>query len=278
MQFNWYQIRQFPGFYAAADTRYQLHSPFLFELANSVLEDQRWYYAFSDIETLRRKMLHSDLVLDMSDYGRVALGEKPIARRVPVRHLAEVAASNADQGQFLFRLIQWLQPQRILELGASVGIGTMYMAAAAPKAQIHTLEGSADCARVATANLEILGLHQHCTVHQGPFEATLPPVLQTLGQVDLIFFDGHHQMEATRFYFGQCLPFIHEQSVLVFDDIHWSAGMNAAWKEIQDHPKVTLTVDCFDLGLVFFNPDFKAKQHVRLVPTRWKPWKSAHLE
>ena len=278
LQFNWYQARQFPGFYAAADTKYQLHSPFVFELANAVLEDERWYYAFSDIERLRQKMRNSDVQLELTDLGSVPIGGAPQQRRVSVRQLVRVAASSPEQGRFLFRLVQWLKPKRILELGTSLGIGTMYLAAAAREAQLFSLEGSSDCAHVATANLEIMGLQQHTNVLAGPFRDTLPTALRELQPIDLAFFDGHHQQAATLEYFEHCLPCLQHQSVFVFDDIYWSAGMQAAWKQIQEHPKVTLTVDCFELGLVFFNPDFKSKQHFKIVPTRWKPWKTAQLK
>lgn len=60
MQILWYRFRQFLNFYRQAATKYQLHSPFVFELANAVLEDTRWYYAFRDVEALRRRMLDSD--------------------------------------------------------------------------------------------------------------------------------------------------------------------------------------------------------------------------
>ncbi len=28
--------------------------------------------------------------------------------------------------------------------------------------------------------------------------------------------------------------------------------MKAAWEEIKLHPKVTVTIDCFEMGIVFF--------------------------
>jgi len=273
LQKHWQQLRQFSGFYLAADTKFQVHSPFVFELVNAVLEDRRWYYAFSDVEALRAKMLASKLVIELADYGAAPIGSPPLHRRVPVKQLARKAASSPLQGQWLFRLAQWLKPRSILELGAALGIGTMYLAAAAREATIFALEGSPDCAHIARTNLELMGLDQHVRVQTGPFQETLPASLRDLQQLDLIFFDGHHRADATLTYFEQCLPYVHAQTVLVVDDLYWSADMTAAWKQIQQHPQVTLTVDCFELGFVFFNPDFKFKQHFKLLPSRWKPWK-----
>lgn len=273
LQINWYAARQFLRFYASAQTRYQVHSPFVFEWANAVLEDRRWYYAFDDIEHIRTKMLGSPLVLDVPDYGAAAPAGGPVRRQVRLDQLARTASSPAIQGRRLFRLVRWLRPTRMLELGTSVGVGALYLASAAQKARLITLEGSEACAHVARANLEILGLQDAAQVITGPFNDTLKRMLGELGQVDLVFFDGHHLTDATLRYFELCVEHAHHGSVFVFDDIYWSAGMQQAWNSIQAHARVRLTIDCFDLGFAFFNPAIKTKQHFRLAPGWWKPWK-----
>jgi hypothetical protein len=40
--------------------------------------------------------------------------------------------------------------------------------------------------------------------------------------------------------------------------------MESAWKSIQNHPSVTLSIDLFFIGIVFFNDDFKVKQDFTL--------------
>lgn len=273
MHFFWYRIKQFLRFYLAADTRYQVHSPFVFEFANAVLEDDRWFYAFDDAEAIRRRMLNSDVNLNMNDYGASDDGMTAVQKPIPLRRITRLAASSPAQGRRLFRLAEWLKPERMLELGTSVGIGAMYLAAAAREARLLSLEGSEACTHVARANLGILGLNHRADVIQGAFSDTLPRALQSLGQIDLAFFDGHHRKVPTIAYFEQCLSHVHERSVLVFDDIYWSPEMTAAWEQIKQHPRVTFSIDCYDLAFVFFNPDMKEKQHFRLLPSAWKPWK-----
>jgi predicted O-methyltransferase YrrM len=79
--------------------------------------------------------------------------------------------------------------------------------------------------------------------------------------VDLLFVDGNHRKEATLEYFNIFLEKATPQSIFIFDDIHWSKEMEEAWKLIQQHNSVTLTIDLFFLGMVFFSKDFKVKQH-----------------
>jgi len=273
LQINFRQLAPFLRFYASANTRYQVHSPFVFEWVNAVLEDRRWYYAFEDIEAVRREMLASPITLEVADFGAAASDGIPVVKQIPVRSLARRAASSPCQGRLLFRTAQWLRPQRILELGTSVGIGTMYLAAASRNARLITLEGSETIAHVARTNLGILDLHHHAEVISGSFRETLGPALEALGQVDFVFFDGHHREAATLDYFERCLPYCHAGSVLAFDDIYWSAEMTAAWEKVKQHDRVALTIDCFDLCFVFLNPEIGPKQHFRLAPLKWKPWK-----
>jgi predicted O-methyltransferase YrrM len=75
--------------------------------------------------------------------------------------------------------------------------------------------------------------------------------------------DGHHAKEPTLDYFELCLQHSHNDTVLVLDDIHWSQGMEAAWSAIKAHPRVTVTIDLYSLGLVFLRSE-QAREHFRL--------------
>lgn len=254
------------SFYRQAVTKYQLHSPFVFELAVAVLENRRWYYAYRDVEMLRRKMLESDVRLSITDYGTGA------SRHASVRQVARTAGSPVRQGRLLFLLAEWAAPSTMLELGTSLGISAMYLASGKRSARFISLEGCADCAQVARTNLDILQL-KNAEVHTGPFAETLPAALQTLQTLDFVFFDGDHRLESTLRYFEQCLTRAHAKTVFVFDDMHWSPEMAQAWDRLKQHPSVTLSVDFFDVSLVFINPEFHEKQHFNIVPKAWKPWK-----
>jgi predicted O-methyltransferase YrrM len=263
-----YQINQFLQFYAKAVTRYQIHSPFVFDLVQAVLEDDRYYYAYRDVEAIRAAMLHSDALLQVTDYG--AGGQYGRHSTRPLRQIAANAASRPRQGRMLFRLIQHFRPDKILELGASVGVSTMYIAAAARQARLIALEGCPQTAAVCRTNLDALGL-TNADIQTGAFDTTLTPALQQLDQVDWVFFDGDHRPEPTLRYFETCLGHAHGQTVFVFDDVYWSPGMTRAWEVVQNHPGVRLTVDFFDLSLAFIRPEFRGKQHICVIPAQWKP-------
>ena len=148
----------------------------------------------------------------------------------------------------------------ILELGTSLGITTSYLASANPAAQITTMEGASAVAAVAKDNFNKLGLN-NIRVVEGNFDHTLTDTLTTMPVIDLAFLDGNHRYEPTVRYFRQILPHLHDHSIVILDDIHWSAEMEQAWDEVRGMEEVTLSIDLFFIGLVFFRKEQKEKQH-----------------
>jgi predicted O-methyltransferase YrrM len=136
-------------------------------------------------------------------------------------------------------------------LGTSLGISTIYLAMGLPQGHITTIEGCPRTAELAANNFNILGL-TNIDLITGSFEKKLPDLLEHLAKIDLVFIDGNHRKEPVLHYFYQCLQHIHDDSVIIFDDIHWSKEMEEAWKVIREHPSVTITIDLFRMGLVFF--------------------------
>ncbi|RFS19754.1 class I SAM-dependent methyltransferase [Chitinophaga silvatica] len=248
-------------YYFTAGNRHDVHSPFVFSLIEEVLRDKKQYPAFKEIEQLRQQLLKSDETLIVTDLGAGSIVSAGNERKV--KDITRYAAKQPKFGQLFFRLIQYLQPKRILELGTSMGLSTAYMAKAAPQAQVTTIEGCPNIAARAAKNFQALNIH-NITQVTGNFDTVLPEVLKQIQLADWVYIDGNHRKEPTVSYFLQCLQYVDEYSVLIFDDIHWTPDMEEAWHTIQQHPQVTYTIDLFFIGLVFFRKDFKVKQHFTL--------------
>lgn len=243
---------KFLNYRLRAKSRHGVHSPFVYELIDSVIPEEGTFYSWEKIEALRSKLLSSDEVITVKDFGA---GSKVFATNErPVKGIAKHVLQPADRGQVLFRLVNHFKPESILELGTSLGITTLYLAAPNPNAQVTTLEGCPNILAVAKKQFEQFGATNIATL-EGKFSDNLPTVLAALQQLDFAFIDGHHAKEPTLNYFHQCLAKTHNDSVLVFDDIHWSDEMEEAWEEIKSHPEVTVTIDMFYFGLVFFRKE-----------------------
>ena len=157
-------------------------------------------------------------------------------------------------------MVRQYQPTTILELGTSLGISTSYLSLANPGASIITMEGASSIAAKARQNFNTLKL-QNISIEEGNFDQTLSAVVSQISLLDIAFIDGNHRREPTESYFGQLLPKTHNDSILIFDDIHWSHGMEQAWETIKQHPSVRCTIDLFFIGIALFRQEFKEKQH-----------------
>jgi predicted O-methyltransferase YrrM len=235
-----------------------MHSPFVFQFILHVLNNRSGYSSPEMIEQLRKTLMQNRRLLEIDDFGAGSRVAKQKKRTVA--ELAGTALKPKKYAQLLFRLVKHYQPQTMLELGTSLGITTSYLASANPSARLVTIEGSKAIAEVAAENFYRLGLN-NIRQRIGNFDDLLPAETTGASPLDLAYIDGNHRYEPTINYFHQLLPVLHNNSILVFDDIHWSAEMEKAWEEIKQHPSVQCTVDIFFLGFVFFRKEFKEKQH-----------------
>lgn len=234
------------------------HSPFIFSFITKVLNDKTAYAGYNKVELLRKQLLENHTVLTIEDFGAGSTMDKSNQRTVS--SIAKNAAKPKKFGQLLFRAVKYYQPRTILELGTSLGVTTSYLASANPAAIITTMEGAKEVAAVARANFAATGL-QNISIIEGNFDDTLAAVVNGLGSVDFCFIDGNHRREPTERYFQQLLPITHNDSIFIFDDIHWSSEMEQAWDTIRSHPAVRCSVDLFFIGIVFFREEFHEKQH-----------------
>lgn len=235
-----------------------VHSPFVFDFITNVLNDDRHFYAYTSVEELRAKLLTDPLEITIEDFGAGSRVKKTNHRKI-----SDIAASSLKPkkyGQLLFRIADHYSPSKILELGTSLGITTAYLASAKENVQVITMEGAPEIAKLATSNFKTLGLN-HIEMICGNFDDTLAGAIDTAGSIDLAFIDGNHRYEPTIRYFKQLLPVMHDHSMIIFDDIHWSKEMEQAWEEIKKNPAVTLSVDLFFIGIILFRKENKAKQH-----------------
>jgi predicted O-methyltransferase YrrM len=235
-----------------------VHSPFVFDFIIHVLNDKKKYDCYSKIESIRKELLINNKVIEVEDFG-AGSATLPFKNRV-VKDIADSSLKSRKYAQLLFRISKYYGAQTIVELGTSFGITTSYFASANSDSKIFTFEGAKNIAKIAKENFEKLGL-KNIEFFEGDFAKTIAANKDRLPNIDLLFVDGNHRKEATLEYFNFFVRKAGNNSIFIFDDIHWSEGMEEAWKEIQSHEAVTLTIDLFFIGLVFFSKDFIVKQH-----------------
>lgn len=225
--------------------------------------DDNSYYSFPLIEQQRARLLRSTGTLMQTDYGT---GAASAAAPVVQRRVADIARTHLESpktAQLLFRLVNYLtvterRPLTIVELGTSLGITTAYLASPSPVNAVLTFEGAQEVADVARNVWRELKL-TNITPVIGNIDTTLAQHCPE--QIDVAYMDANHTYEATMRYFRQLLPAVREHTIIVVDDIYHSPEMTRAWHDIQSQPQVTSTLDCYTVGLVFFNRHYIRKHY-----------------
>ncbi len=235
-----------------------VHSPFVFEFIKFILNDKEVYSCYDKIEVLRKQLLKDKTVIDVEDFGAGSTIIK--TKKRIVKNIASSSLKPKKYSRLLFRMVQYYDRKNVLELGTSLGITTAYIASAKNIPIVTSMEGSGNIANIARQSFALLRL-QNIEIIEGDFDETLPQFLSINKKIDFAFLDGNHRKTPTLQYFDQLLLSTNEQTILVFDDIHWSKEMEEAWEIIKQHDAVTLTIDLFFIGIVFLRKDFKVKQH-----------------
>jgi hypothetical protein len=242
-------------------------------LENDVTPVEKIWIA--QIERLRKAFNSSSKKISIQDYGagdaKFNLSENEMEQgRTIIRTVREVCLSNSKPyfwSFFLFKLIRELKPSTCLELGTCLGISAAFQATALKlnqSGQLITLEGSEMLASLAKEGFQLLNL-DNVQVVVGRFQDTLNQVLHQNTPIDYAFIDGHHDEKATWAYYEQILPFLAAKSVLVFDDISWSTGMQRAWQKIETDPRVKFSLDLSQVGVCIISDQISTKQSYKLT-------------
>ncbi len=253
-----YQIIQYIKFFLKSTNQHGVHSPFVYNLVTQCFYDNTKYLEYKNIEAYRKSLLKNKSTIKVTDLGVGSSKIKSTTRSIS--KMAKHAGTPLQRAKLLFRLVQYFKSKHILELGTSLGIASQAMRLGNTEATIISIEGCPNLAAFTKANFLNHKL-KPINFITGDFKEVLSNL--TNNSYDFIFFDGNHTKTATLNYFNTLLPTIHNDSVFIFDDIYWSKEMTEAWEAIKEHPQVTVTIDTFYWGFVFFRKE-QHKEHFKI--------------
>lgn len=255
---TFFQCKSFIRHWLDAVNQHSLHSPFFFDFYTKILKGNSTPEQGEVIENIRAEFLKEKTILTLQDFGARSIHSKNSSRTI-----AQIAASSLSQQKFsrLFvRIIQHFNCKHVVELGTSLGINTLYLATA-PGVNVTTFEGDPHLVKRAEVLFE--SQSAKIIVIPGNIDKTLSAYLQQSHKVDLAFIDANHRYAPTMLYANELIKRMHDQSLLILDDIHHSPEMQRAWDEIRQHKLVYASIDLFRCGILIFNPSLN-KQHVVL--------------
>lgn len=235
---------------------YSLQSPLIFKIYQDLLvhintSDQ----SSNEIESYRKNLLDSTKKIEVLDLGA---GSKKVNTRK--RKISDITRYSTSSKKFalLYQFFCQLTPAVIvLELGTCMGITTRYLSQKT-KGKLYTFEGSQEIQNVAKP------ISGYSNIHfvLGNITDNLPTVLSEIQTIDFALIDANHTYDGTLLYFDMILEKINKNTIISIGDIHWSLEMEKAWDEIRTHPKVKLSLDFYECGVLFFNPSFQKSAHI----------------
>lgn len=254
IQYFWYRLR--------AKSRHGVHSPFVYTFMEKVLRDNSQYADYKIIEKQVSRLKQNRNVLEIVDFGAGKDKKKYSTFFKRINEVAKTSGIAKRHGRLLYRIVQHYKPATMLELGSAVGISTMYQAKGNPDAHFIAVEGCASLAMVAQGSLDKTGC-ENVVLKTAHFKTILPSLLDDLtNPLDYAFIDGDHTYAGTMHYYKMLKRHINDNSILVFHDIHWSKEMEKAWEELKQDPKITISIDLFFMGIVFFKKEMSKQDFV----------------
>lgn len=250
-------IKSYLKFLWNSKNEHGVHSPFVFDLVTKCFYDKKKHPEYQVLKNYRNSLLENKNTIEVTDFGAGSKVFKSNTRAI--NQIAKTAGISAKRAKLLFRMVTYFQPSSILEIGTSLGLATAALALGNPHALISTLEGCPNTMAIAKIQLQKFSINTVECINIEFLNYLKNSQLPT-SNFQLIYYDGNHSKQATLDYFELLLPTITNETVWIFDDIHWSLEMEQAWEIIKTHPKVTVTIDTFQWGLVFFRRE-QEKEH-----------------
>ena len=240
-----YLVREYIKYCLIAKNRHGIHSPFVYDFNDKCLSMPIPDFEFQVFKKLQKSFLNNKNKIEVEDLGA---GSRKLNKQRTISEIARVAGSNDKYGKLLFRLVAHYKPKTVLELGTSLGLGTYLMSAASEDIYVTTVEGCKNTFEIARRSFPS---SQHIKVDfiHSDFISFLEN-LEEKTKFDMIFIDGDHKSESLFKQLELLSPYIHDETIIILDDIRWSKDMLFAWNKLVQSPYYQLTIDLFKVGII----------------------------
>lgn len=235
-----------------------IHSPFVFDFIINVLNKNEINKKFTNIENRRKELKKNNNTIEINDLG--AGSKKNKNTKTKIKDIAKVSLESSKNAKLIYKISKYYNCKNALELGTSLGITSSYISYSNTITNLTTVEGCTNIANIANETFKKLNLKNINLINDN-FDDLLPKLIQK-NNFDLIYFDGNHKYESTIKYFNIAVEKVKNDDIFIFDDIYWSKEMTNAWKYIINDSRIKVSIDLFDLGIVFFRKELSKQNFI----------------
>lgn len=247
-------VKEYLVYQLCAKKRHGVHSPFVYEFTDKCLALKLNEQLQSRLNDYIATLKQDHETIQITDYGA---GSKKLGDKRKVAQILKVSSSGKKYSLLLTKIVAYYQPKKILELGTSLGVGTLAMHIASPSSRIKTIEGCVTTAAKAAHYLGTFGALDRVELVVDKFEREID---KDNTQYDLIFIDGNHQSKAVIGLLKQLQKNCHNETLIIIDDIRWNDDMLGLWKQLIHDNNYHLSIDLFRMGIIVKRPH-QQKEH-----------------
>ncbi|MBI1836245.1 MAG: class I SAM-dependent methyltransferase [Flavobacteriia bacterium] len=237
-------VTEFIKYFFKAKGKHGTHSPFVYNFVSKCLITNMDNNFVIARKKLFKSLKNDKRIIQIEDFGA---GSKKLGLQRKVSSIFNLNTSKGKYGILLYKIVQYYQPQNILEFGTSLGVGSFQMAIANPLAKVVTVEACSSIQNIAIDNLQKAKISNISFVN-----STFSHFLENYKghKFDLVFIDGHHDGEALTHYIDLLEKITHNDTIFILDDIRWSDSMFGSWQKIVQDKHIHLTMDLFRMGIL----------------------------
>lgn len=247
-----FRIRKYIAFRLKTQTAFAIHSPFLYELYESMRNAKI-------NETEKNETLHK-IRIKFSQSRQTLSFDDPGAKGGHIKTKAGLVFKRTGKPQkqalAIAAAANFIQSKEILEMGTAFGTTAITLQLLNPEARITTMEGVPQIAAFAKNAFEEMGITS-IDLRIGLFKNLLPHYLNEGHKIDFVFMDGHHQGDASSDYINMLYPALADIAIIAIDDIYYSPDMVEFWKKIQKDDRFQATIDFYHFGLLIKNDNLQ---------------------
>lgn len=250
-------LQSYFKYFIKAKKRHGIHSPFVYEFMDKCLSQRINSEDLEIIEAFKNSLKKNSEVISINDFGA---GSKRMGNQRKVSQIYKNSSSGSKYGAFLYKISKYYQPMNILELGTSLGVGTLNLHLGNKHAKIDTVEGCPNTFSFTKKNFSNYSINENVKFHNSRFDSFLN---QKNGKYDLVFIDGDHQKASLLNMIDLLDEQIHDKTILILDDIRWSKDMLSAWIKLSERKEFHVSMEFLRMGILL-KREAQNKEHFYL--------------